>query len=74
VRVIQRPPHRVEVGEQQIAVDEAIDRVVTRRLLEGANRIARCGQQIAPPAPPQYVDGRMRAVTFWTRREIERYL
>jgi hypothetical protein len=50
VRVVERAADRVEVGEQQVAVDEPVDGLAARALLQAAQRLARAREQVAPAA------------------------
>ena len=64
MRVIERARDAIEVGEQQIAVDEPVHTLGARALLELLERVPRAGQQRAPPSSPQDGNRRLRSVTL----------
>ena len=74
MRVVERASAAVEVGEEQVAVDQAVDRLAARDLLQRAQRLAGGRQQLAPSAPPHRGDRRFRSVALRTGSEVERRL
>ncbi len=74
LRVVERATHGVEVREQQVAVDQPVDRLVARRLLERLDRVARRREQLAPSAPAEDDGGGLGAVALRADGDEERDL
>src|SRR5688500_8588915 len=70
--VIDRAADAIEVREQQVAVHESIDPFVPYGLLERAQGIARCGEELAPSPTPHNGDRCAGAVSLRADREVDR--
>src|SRR5687768_8496406 len=69
--VVDRAPNAVEIGEQQVAVDETIDSIMPYGLLERPQGVARRGKQLAPSPSPHHRDSRTRAISLRTHGEVD---
>jgi hypothetical protein len=72
VRVIECARHAVEIGEQQIPVDQRINRIASRGLLERLQRRARNREQVAPPSAPHDSYCGQCAIALRASRDIKR--
>ncbi len=72
MRIVECAPGRVEIREEQIAIDQPVDAVVTNGLLHALKRVARDREQLVPTATAHRRDRRLRAVALWACRDEER--
>ena len=69
--VVECAAHPVEIGKQEVAVDERVERFHAGGLLEPTDRVPRGREERPPAAAAQHADRRARAVAFWTGPYIE---
>ena len=64
MRVVERATHAVEVRQQQIPIDQPVECVVTRRLFEIAECVARGRKELTPSTPSHDTRGGVGAILF----------
>src|SRR5579862_1566184 len=74
VGVVEGSGGSEKVGEQQIAIDQPVNRLIARALFERTKPFAGQRQQIAPPSAPENGDRGQRRVALRGAGEEERTL
>jgi hypothetical protein len=72
MRVVEGAADTVEVREEEVPVDETVERFVPGGLFEIPQRVTRRRQKFTPTATPHDRRRRMRTILFRTCRDVER--